>query len=161
MKREALNLLIEGGIFNVRTCKHCTDGVVVGGEYGITEVLMKKHGLNVATLMSMYPEDIDWRDSRHWRCNNNVHPSRHGTYDSITMHPFEVVFLKTSWHVGDPFVGRYSEWFSKQAKGEDTSGGSFDQQMYRYAVTPEAQEPKNVESCYNVMNRPIRKSIRS
>ncbi len=34
---------------------------------------------------------VDWRDKRHWRCNNNVHPSRHGTYAGITMHPFETV----------------------------------------------------------------------
>ena len=32
-----------------------------------------------------------------WKCNNNVHPSRHGTYDGIAFHPFETIFVKASW----------------------------------------------------------------
>lgn len=57
---------------------------------------------------------VDWRDRRHWRCNNNVHPSRHGTYDAISMHPFETVFIKASWHVGEPFLDKYSAWMLAQ-----------------------------------------------
>ena len=52
----------------------------------------------------------DWRDQRHWRCNNNAHPSRHGTYDGISMHPFETVFLKASWHVGEPHLSHYTRY---------------------------------------------------
>ena len=43
----------EAGTFGTRTCKLCGDGIVVKGEYGITNVLLGK-GLNVATLMSRY-----------------------------------------------------------------------------------------------------------
>lgn len=150
---ESLELLIQAEVFNIRECKFCADGVIAGGEYAITEVLMTQHGRNVASLMSMYPEDTDWRDSKHWGCNNNVHPSRHGTYDKITMHPFEVVFVKASWHVGEPFVDRYSEWFGKQADGEETTSGSFDSAMFRYAISPQAEEPKDVKSCYDVLGR--------
>lgn len=57
---------------------------------------------------------MDWRDKRHWRCNNNVHPSRHGTYDTISMHPFETVYIKASWHVGEPFLDKYSAWMLAQ-----------------------------------------------
>lgn len=35
-------------------------------------------------------------------------PSRHGTYDGISMHPFETVFLKASWHVGEPHLSHYT-----------------------------------------------------
>jgi len=67
---------------------------------------------------------VDWRDRRHWRCNNNVHPSRHGTYDGITMHPFETIFLKASWHVGEPFVEKYSNWVLAQVgRGRDSAEG--------------------------------------
>jgi hypothetical protein len=59
---------------------------------------------------------VDWRDRRHWRCNNNVHPSRHGTYDAISMHPFETVYIKASWHVGEPFVDKYSAWMMAQVR---------------------------------------------
>jgi hypothetical protein len=48
-------------------------------------------GLNVATLMSRYALGTDWRQQRHWRCNDNVHPSRAGTYDGISFHPYETV----------------------------------------------------------------------
>ena len=64
-------------MFHLRLCKLCDDGVVVKGEYGLTATLFA-HGFNIATLMGMYPPDLDWRDERHWNCNNNVHPSRHG-----------------------------------------------------------------------------------
>ena len=30
------------------------------------------------------------------------------------MHPFETVFLKASWHVGEPFVDKYSAWMLAQ-----------------------------------------------
>jgi hypothetical protein len=63
-------------------------------------------------------QGLDWRDDKHWSCNDNVHPSRHGTYDGITMHPFETVFIKASWHVGEPFTSRYTRWFSGHALGQ-------------------------------------------
>ena len=53
---------------------------------------------------------IEWSEERHWRCNNNAHPSRHGTYDGITMHPFETVFVKASWHVGEPHLSHYTRY---------------------------------------------------
>ena len=63
-------------------------------------------------------QGVDWRDDKHWGCNDNVHPSRHGTYDGITMHPFETVFVKSSWHVGEPFTSHYSKWFMGYALGQ-------------------------------------------
>ncbi|KAL4421190.1 hypothetical protein ABPG77_010065 [Micractinium sp. CCAP 211/92] len=144
--QDGLEALLREGVFQLRTCKLCDEGVVVKGEYGLTNSLMK-YGYNVATIMAMY-RGVDWRDRRHWRCNNNVHPSRHGTYDGITMHPFETVFLKASWHVGEPFVDKYAAWMLAQAAGRDTTAGQFDERMYRYAISEEAQESHNVERCY-------------
>ncbi|KAL4854424.1 hypothetical protein ACK3TF_004779 [Chlorella vulgaris] len=150
--QDGLEALLREGVFHLRTCKLCDEGVVVKGEYGLTNSLMK-YGYNVDTLMSMY-RGVDWRDRRHWRCNNNVHPSRHGTYDGITMHPYETVFLKASWHVGEPFVEKYAAWALKQAAGKDTTSGIFDEPMYRYAISPDAQESHNVAACYDVLHRP-------
>ena len=65
----------------------------VKGEYGLSETLLNA-GYNLATLMARYAPGTDWREKRHWHCNNNVHPSRHGTYDNISMHPFETMFVK-------------------------------------------------------------------
>ena len=47
-----------------------------------------------------------------------MHPSRHGTYDGITMHPFETIFVKSSWHVGEPFTSHYTKWFMGYALGQ-------------------------------------------
>ena len=49
---EALELLAGAGVFSMRTCKLCDDGVVVMGEYGLSTVLLNA-GHNIATLMSM------------------------------------------------------------------------------------------------------------
>lgn len=38
-----------------------------------------------------------------------------------------------------------------QAAGEDTTEGSFDEAMYRYAISPGAQESHNVGQCYKVL----------
>ena len=39
-----------------------------------------------------------------------------------------------------------------QAAGEDTTEGEFDEPMYRYAISPEAQEPHHVDECYKVLH---------
>ena len=36
-------------------------------------------------------------DLQHWSCNDNVHSSRAGLYNGISMHPYETVFVKASW----------------------------------------------------------------
>ena len=78
-----VQVLAEAGVFHLRLCKLCDDGVVVKGEYGLTAALFEK-GFNIGTLMSKYPAGLDWRDQRHWNCNNNVHPSRHGELLALT-----------------------------------------------------------------------------
>jgi hypothetical protein len=50
--QEALNLLMQKGVFNLRECKLCKDGVVVMGEYGLSTIILDA-GFNIATLMSM------------------------------------------------------------------------------------------------------------
>ncbi len=79
MDKTGLQVVQEAGVFHIRSCKLCTDGqgIVVGGEYGISRGMFKA-GYNVATLMSKYAVDTDWRNPQNWHCNNNVHPSRCG-----------------------------------------------------------------------------------
>ena len=136
----AMDVLIQHGLFEIRSCKVCPDGIVVQGEYALSKILFD-HDFNIATLLSMYPRDVDWREQRHWNCNNNVHPSRHGTYDHITMHPYETLFVKASWQVGEPFTSHYSRWFLEQRRGDSITQGAFDERMYYYAIGPEAIMP--------------------
>lgn len=41
-----------------------------------------------------------------------------------------------------------------QAQGEDTTEGVFDERMYHYAISPEAQESHHVQDCYDVLRMP-------
>lgn len=50
---EGLEVLMRNRVFGSRSCKLCDDGVVVLGEYGLTNILMA-HGYNIATLMARY-----------------------------------------------------------------------------------------------------------
>ncbi|GIM10518.1 hypothetical protein Vretimale_14187 [Volvox reticuliferus] len=147
-----MELVIRKGVLKVRTCKTCADkddGIIVGGEYGITSVLLEA-AHNVATLMSKYARDVDWRDERHWGCNDMVHPSRHGTYDGIAFHPYETIFVKSSWHVADPYTRRYSLWMTQHREGDAGTDGEWNEKLYRYAISPEAQMSNLLEAAYNV-----------
>lgn len=64
---------MDAGVFRMRKCKLCTgdDGIVVQGEYGLSTVLLSA-GFNIATLMSKYRANVDWRDPANWVCNNQV-----------------------------------------------------------------------------------------
>jgi len=79
-----------------------------------------------------------------------VHPSRSGTYDGITAHPFETVFVKASWHVGEPFTSHYTRWFQEHAQGETSTNGTFDRETYGFAIGSEAQLPGDKEKCYAI-----------
>ena len=117
----------------IRKEKLSAGGVVVMGEYGIT-IALTMHGYKIDTLMAKYA-NVDWTDQANWHCNDHVHPSRHGTYDGISMHPYEVVFLKASWYVGVPFADKYATWLTNEHLGLSNTRGVFDQEMYHYAIT--------------------------
>lgn len=86
------------------------------------------------------------------------------------MHPFETLFVKSSWHVGEPFATAYSRWAARLASSSSSSSstssssssspssssafdagtkGTFDEPRYRYAISPEAQLDSRVRSCYS------------
>lgn len=124
--------MLSEGVFWERKSKIGRQGIVVCGEYGLT-VALTKAGYTIDTLLAMH-RGVDWRDEQNWQCNGNVHPSRHGTYDGISMSPYETVFLKASWSVGVPFADKYAGWLSRQLTGQPTAVGTYDREMYRYTI---------------------------
>lgn len=84
--------------------------------------------------MRRYSPNVDWRDQKHWHCNDNVHPSRHGTYDGITFHPHETIFVPSGWHVADPYTRRYSIWALNHLRGDPGTGGRYNKELYKYAI---------------------------
>jgi len=43
-----------------------------------------------------------------------------------------------------------ARWFAAHAHGDANTGGVFDEQMYAYATSPEAQLPNNATDCFSV-----------
>ena len=69
---------------------------ILSGEYNLTTVVFN-HGMTVDSLLSAYQGGVNWRNSKNWNCNNQIHPSRSGSYFGISIHPMEVLFHKCSW----------------------------------------------------------------
>ena len=110
--------------------------------------------------------------------NRTIEKNSHATYDGVDMHPFETLFVKASWNVGEPFVSAYSRWGARLASsssppsspddgdgdgdGGNLSGfdagtrGTFDEPRYRYAISPEAQEDWGVADASGRGRRPRR-----
>lgn len=101
-----------------------------------------------ALCLPRYAPDTNWRDMANWNCNNNVHPSRHGTYDGISMHPYETMFVKESWHVGEPFLSRYTSWRKEHSAGRPGTEGSFDEDLYFYAMCNEGRRPQRTRELF-------------
>lgn len=88
----ALQVAEAAGVFRCFTSKH---DAIVEGEYGLSRAVLSA-GMNLDSLLLKYGS-IDWRESRHWDCNRNRHPSRNNSYENISVHPLEVVFHKPRW----------------------------------------------------------------
>ena len=80
---------------------------------------------------------------------NTLNKNQKGTYDGISFHPYETVFVKASWHVADPYTRRYSAWHLGHQLGRAGTEGAFDDKMYRYAISEAAQHPKDLEGAYH------------
>ncbi|GAX85977.1 hypothetical protein CEUSTIGMA_g13393.t1 [Chlamydomonas eustigma] len=146
-----LRALQESGAYNMRTCKGCKgrDSIILSGEYSIG-LTMIRFGYNMATLMLKYSQDVDWRDPIHWKCNDNVHPSRHGTYDGISLNPIETVFVKSTWHVAEPYTRRYAGWLSRHRQGMSGTEGTTNQLLYKFAISEFAQGHNKLAEGYNL-----------
>ena len=57
------------------------------------------------------------------------------------MHPYETMFVKESWHVGEPHLSRYTKWAREHYAGRAGTQGSFHEDLYRYAISEEGGNP--------------------
>lgn len=90
---KALTIVLERGT----SFRNHADKVsaILDGEYALTDVLLQ-NGVGIDSLLQAY-QGVNWSDSKEWNCNNLTHPSRHGSYFGISIHPYEVIFHKTKW----------------------------------------------------------------
>jgi len=88
----------EGTIF----CDHRDKtSAIVHGEYGLSNCILK-HGYSIDCMLPRY-QNIDWKDSKHWNLNRNLHPSREHSFYGASIHPYDVFFHKWFCH-GLPHV---------------------------------------------------------
>ena len=72
---------------------------IINGEYGMNVAIFKA-GYTIDSLLLAY-QGVDWTNRSNWGCNDNLHPSRSGTYYGVSQHPLETVFVKVEWDHGD------------------------------------------------------------
>eukprot|EP00201_Polytomella_parva_P002607 CAMPEP_0175078634 /NCGR_PEP_ID=MMETSP0052_2-20121109/24263_1 /TAXON_ID=51329 ORGANISM="Polytomella parva, Strain SAG 63-3" /NCGR_SAMPLE_ID=MMETSP0052_2 /ASSEMBLY_ACC=CAM_ASM_000194 /LENGTH=192 /DNA_ID=CAMNT_0016348649 /DNA_START=635 /DNA_END=1213 /DNA_ORIENTATION=+ len=162
LDQEGLNVALAAGVFRTAEFKF---GVRDGGrgndtrsEYGLSKAFLDST-VNFTTLMTRYDPRTVWSNREHWKCNNNVHPSRHGTYGGISLHPYETVFTMNSWHVGDVYTSRYGKWVLQHLEGNHGTHGFYNEALHRYSTTKEARKRNPLSKYYQavtemVHNRP-------
>lgn len=95
---------------------------IVNGEYGMSRAILGA-GFSLDCMLYKY-QGIDWSDPANWDQNGNTPPSRQGTYDGVSIHPFEVVFHKWYWshHADRPvayeYFDKYRQWKLAQVRRE-------------------------------------------
>ena len=51
------------------------------------------------------------------------------------MHPFEALFVKSTWHMGEPFTSKYASWSKAHALGHTVADGDqFDDRMLHASI---------------------------
>jgi hypothetical protein len=96
----------EGTIF----CNHTNKILaIINGEYGASRCILK-HGYSIDCILQRY-KNINWLDEANWKMNNNIHPSRRGSFYGKSIDPSEVIFHKWYWHgqlpVNLEFIKKY------------------------------------------------------
>ena len=129
---EGLSTVREAGVLDIW---ESGEQVALNSDNGLTASLFRA-GFDVATLLYKYGEGIDWRDSSNWACNDQVHPNRGCSYGDISQHPFETVFVRTSWGLDSVALHKYSQWMDDKMMKRATHG-SLDLARYLAAVKHE------------------------
>jgi len=101
----AISIAMKYGVFD---CRNDKMDVITYSEYGLATSLLKA-GLNIDTNLLKY-ENLDWRNTKTWDCNDFKHPTSKLLYEGIAVHPLESVFQKVSWDENDEIF--YNETYN-------------------------------------------------
>ena len=64
------------------------------------------------------------------------------------MHPYETIFVKASWQVGEPHLSRYTRWMQAHSAGRHGTQGAFKEALYKYAISQKGSSPGNLSNLY-------------
>ncbi|KAK9810073.1 hypothetical protein WJX72_004380 [[Myrmecia] bisecta] len=111
-------MLSHGQIFSCYDSLHDT---IYYSELGASLAILDA-GFNIDSLMIRY-QGIDWRDRRHWKCNQGFSPYAEHHYDGLSMDPLEVVFVKVKSYLldlkwtGSTKAAKYDRWVTARTVG--------------------------------------------
>ena len=81
-------------------CNHTNKySAIVNGEYGLSNCIFN-NGYSIDCMLHKY-QNINWKDTKNYNLNNNLHPSRKNTFYGNSINPYEVIFHKWYWHGHD------------------------------------------------------------
>ena len=92
-----LELLQKENIFYYHKDKYDT---IINGEYGLSRCILN-NGYSIDCMLPEY-QNIDWRDSRNYHLNDNLHPSRKNSFFGKSINPYDVIFHKWYWRDEKP-----------------------------------------------------------
>lgn len=103
-----LDVLFKNGIFDSEGKSHFQ--VIQNHEIGMSAAILAS-GYNIASLLWKY-RNVDFRSPSAKHCNNEENPLTPQGYDGLTVHPFEVFFVKAklSEPLWLPMVEKYGKW---------------------------------------------------
>eukprot|EP01026_Neomeris_dumetosa_P033245 TRINITY_DN2648_c1_g2_i2.p1 TRINITY_DN2648_c1_g2~~TRINITY_DN2648_c1_g2_i2.p1 ORF type:complete len:379 (-),score=31.30 TRINITY_DN2648_c1_g2_i2:28-1068(-) len=93
--RIGMDILIEDG--RVLQSYESFWDTIYHSELGASLAIMRA-GYNVDSFMMRY-QQVNWVDKVNWACNARTNPSGEYYYDGVSLHPFEVLFVKVKDHL--------------------------------------------------------------
>ncbi len=137
---ESLKWLLRDGIFTSQAQKRDT---ILQAEYSLLDSVLKR-GFRAENLLTRYRIGLDWSDKKHHLCNDGRHSSRRGALEGgISVNPYEVIFVKTSWCVRAAEVGVLSNWSLRLSAGLSGTEGIFDRRGWMFYVSPDGTSSKS------------------
>lgn len=132
-----LEVLYKKGIFESEGKSHIE--VIQDHELGMSAAMLSA-GYNIASLLCKY-RNVDFREAGSKQCNNFENPLTPQGYDGLTVHPFEVFFVKAklSEPLWLPTIERYGQWASGP-RGQVRSAKRTEQQQVQRQITDELLE---------------------
>lgn len=118
-----LRLLMDNDIFQSSDRSHLQ--VIMNHEIRMSQIILSA-GYNIGCLLRKY-EGVDFRKQDVAQCNQGANPLTPSGYDGMTVHPFEVFFVKAK--ASDPTwlapIEKYTNWSAQNREPATVVAGPF------------------------------------
>lgn len=81
-------------------CNHESKySAIVNGEYAMSEWIIQ-NGYSIDCMLRQY-QGVNWEDINNWKMNSYLHPSKKNCCFGHDVIPYEVIFHKWNWSIGE------------------------------------------------------------